>query len=70
MSFENLRAGIDLLVNSIRKRPEHAAVLQEQLRDKLAEMRDLGLPLPEDLQRMEEWLEQDEAPGDFDNMPV
>ena len=70
MSFENLKAGIYLLMDSIQKRPEDAHILQEQLREKLAEMRDLGLPLPENLQRLEEWLEQNDAPGDFDNMPV
>jgi hypothetical protein len=71
MSFENLKAGIDLLMQEIVERPEDAHVLQEQLREKLAEMRDLGLPLPEDLEKLEKFLEEQEEGGpDFDNMPV
>lgn len=71
MSFENLKAGVNLLMQEMVERPEDAHILQEQLREKLAEMRNLGLPLPEDLVRLEKYLE--EAEGDqspFENMPV
>lgn len=70
MSFENLKAGIDILMQDMVERPEDAHILQEQLREKLAEMRSLGLPLPQDLVELEKFLEDEEDGEDFDNMPV
>jgi hypothetical protein len=70
MSFENLKAGISMLMQEIVERPEDAHVLQEQLREKLAELKSLGLPLPEDLVELEQFLEDEEGGEDFDNMPV
>lgn len=70
MSFEQLKAGVALLMDEIEKRPEDMHVLQEQLREKISEMRGLGLPVPEDLLRFEDQIEQYEADDMFDNMPV
>jgi len=61
MSFEDLKVGIQMLLEQMTDRPEDAHELQEMLREKLAEMRGLGLPLPEDLVELEKRLEQDLA---------
>lgn len=70
MAFEDLKAGIALLLQEIEKRPEDRHVLQEELREKIAEMRGLGLPVPEDLLRLEDQLDQNDADDMFDNMPI
>ena len=59
MAFENFRLQLALLMDEIAKNPEDAHELQESLREKLAEMQALGLPLPEDLVGLEEYLEED-----------
>lgn len=70
MAFEQLKAGIALILEEIEKRPEDRHILQEELREKIAELRALGLPVPDDILRLEDELEQDEADDTFDNMPV
>ena len=70
MAFEALKAGIALLLEEIEKRPEDRHVLQEELREKIAELRGLGLPVPDDILRLEEQLDQDDADDMFDNLPV
>lgn len=73
MAFEEIRAAIDLLLQEIVKNPDDAHVLQEQLREKISELKALGLPVPADLLQFEEDLAEG-ADGDnedfFDNMPV
>lgn len=59
MAFEQFRAGIALLLDEIAANPANAHELQEALREKLAEMQGLGLPLPEDLVGLEQYLEED-----------
>ena len=59
MAFEQFRAGIAMLLDEIAANPSNAYELQEQLREKLAEMQGLGLPLPADLVGLEEYLEAD-----------
>jgi len=61
MSFEELKVGIQMLLEQMTERPEDAHELQEMLREKLAEMPGLGLPLPDDLVELEKRLEQDLA---------
>ncbi len=58
MAFEELKAGIALLLDEIEKRPEDRLALQEQLREKIAEFRAFGLPVPEDIARLEKELEK------------
>ncbi len=58
MAFEELKAGIALILEEIEKRPEDRLELQEELREKIAEFRSLGLPVPEDIARLEKELEQ------------
>ncbi len=61
MPFENLKAGIALLIEQMTDNPEDAHQIQESLREKLAEMRGLGLPLPQDLVDLEARLKLDLA---------
>jgi hypothetical protein len=61
MPFENLKAGIALLIEQMTDNPEDAHQIQESLREKLAELRGLGLPLPDDLVALEKRLELDLA---------
>lgn len=58
MAFEQFKAQIAMLMDEIAARPDDAHVLQESLREKLAEMRALGLPVPEDLVALERALEE------------
>jgi len=57
MALETFKARIALLMDEITARPEDAHALQERLRETLAEMRGLGLPLPDDLVALEAALE-------------
>lgn len=59
MAFEQFRAGIAMLLDEIAANPSNAHELQESLREKLSEMQALGLPLPDDLVGLEEYLEDD-----------
>ncbi|WP_372603900.1 hypothetical protein [Actibacterium sp.] len=70
MAFEQLKAGIALLMEEIEKRPEDRHVLLEELREKLAELRGLGLGVPNDLEVLIDRLDDDDADDIFDNMPV
>ncbi|MGB8621888.1 MAG: hypothetical protein WCD16_03620 [Paracoccaceae bacterium] len=70
MAFEQLKAGIALILEEIEKRPEDRHILQEELREKIAEMRSMGMEVPEDIQRLEQQLEDDDADDLFNDMPV
>lgn len=68
--FENIRESIIMLMDEIAARPEDRHVLQEALREKVAELRAMGQPVPEDILRLEEALEDPEADDFWNNMPV
>ena len=70
MAFEDLKASIGAILDEIAKRPEDRHVLQEQLREKIAEFEAMGLPVPADIRRFEAELSEDDADDLFDNMPV
>ncbi len=70
MAFEDLKAAIGAILDEIARRPEDRHVLQEQLREKIAELEAMGLPVPADYRRFERELAEDEAEDLFDNMPV
>ena len=53
MAFEALKAQAYMILNEISAQPEDRHVLQERLRETLSELSALGLPLPEDLVRLE-----------------
>ena len=57
MALEQFRVQIAMLMDEITKAPDDVHELQEALREKLAEMQALGLPLPEDLVELEQYLE-------------
>ncbi len=70
MAFETMKAAISALMDEIVARPEDRHVLQEQLREKIAELEAMGMPVPEDFRRFEAELSEDDADDLFDNMPV
>jgi hypothetical protein len=66
MAFETLKAAILVLMDEIEATPEDRHVLQEQLREKLSEMKTLGLPMPADLVALELALEDAQNDAGFD----
>lgn len=70
MAFEEIKAAIDVLMAEIAKQPEDSHVLQEQLREKISELRSLGLPVPADLKQFEDALSRGEDDDPFDNLPI
>ncbi len=68
--FESLKASITLLMEEVVARPEDRHVLQEALRGKIAELRALGLPVPDDIVQLEKALEDPESEDLWDNLPV
>ncbi|WP_460275873.1 hypothetical protein [Celeribacter sp. ULVN23_4] len=61
MAFEALKVQVYMILDEIAARPEDRHILQENLREKLAELSALGMPLPEDLVRLEAQLEDRSA---------
>ncbi|MBN9552116.1 MAG: hypothetical protein J0H31_25470 [Alphaproteobacteria bacterium] len=59
MALEAIKAQIDLLLQEMINQPEDEHEIQEQLREKLGEMRAMGLPLPADLVELEKRLDDD-----------
>lgn len=61
MAFEALKAQVYMILDEIAARPADRHILQEQLREKLSELRGMGLPVPQDLVELELALEKGEA---------
>lgn len=59
MALEAIKAQIDLLLQEMINQPEDEHEIQEQLREKLRELRAMGLPLPADLVELEKRLDDD-----------
>jgi hypothetical protein len=59
MAFESIKAEIDLLLAAMINQPEDVREIHEQVREKLNELRAVGLPLPADLVALEERLDAD-----------
>lgn len=57
MAFESIKAEIAMLLDQITNQPHDKHELQEQVRELLNGMKAEGLPLPADLQALEEELE-------------
>lgn len=70
MAFEEIKAAIDALMAEIAKQPEDTRVLQEQLRERIAELRALGMPVPADLKQFEDALSGGEDEDPFENLPI
>jgi len=58
MAFEEIKAQISLLLEEMVNQPEDEHEFLEQVREKLNEMRAMGMPLPEDLVALEKQLEE------------
>lgn len=59
MALEQIKAQIGLLLQEMVNQPEDAHEIQEQLREKLSELRAMGMPLPADLVELEKRLDED-----------
>lgn len=57
MAFEDLKAELALLIDQMETKPEDRHELYLQIREKLNEMRAFGMPVPEDLLKLEKDLE-------------
>lgn len=57
MALDELEAQINLLLTSIEENPEDIHEIHQLIRQKLAQMRALGLPMPADLVELEQKLE-------------
>jgi hypothetical protein len=66
MAFESIKAELDLLLAAMVNQPEDIHEIREQLREKLNELRAMGMPLPADLVALEAKLDRDED-GDADD---
>lgn len=59
MALEDFKAQIALLLDEAAERPEDTHALQEQIREQLAVLKAMGMPLPQDLVDLEQALEED-----------
>ncbi len=57
MAFEAIKAEIALLLNQMENQPQDRHELHLMLLEKLNEMRAFGLPVPQDLLKLEQELE-------------
>jgi hypothetical protein len=56
MALEEIKAQISLLLEEMVNQPEDEHEVLEQLREKLNELRAMGMPLPDDLVALEKQL--------------
>lgn len=61
MEWDEMQAELSLLVTQMETQPEDRREIYLQLREKLNEIRAMGLPLPDDLVRLERELEAEFA---------
>ena len=61
MAFEQLKMQISLLLTQMQNEPEDRHEIYLQLREKLNELKAVGMPLPDDLVNMERELEAEFA---------
>jgi predicted nucleic acid-binding Zn-ribbon protein len=59
MALEQIKAQIALLLEEMINQPQDHHEIQEQLREKLSELRAMGMPLPADLVELEKRLDAD-----------
>ena len=58
MALEEIKARISLLVEEMVNQPEDEHEVLEQLRERLNELRAMGMPLPDDLVALEKQLDE------------
>jgi hypothetical protein len=66
MAFEKLKTDISYLLTAMQNEPEDRHEIYLQLHDKLNEMKAFGMPLPDDLVKLEQDLASEfasEQPG-------
>jgi hypothetical protein len=61
MAFEKLKMDISMLLTEMQNEPEDRHEIYMQLHEKLNEMKAFGMPLPEDLVKLEAALEAEFA---------
>jgi hypothetical protein len=61
MALEELQAQVAMLLARLEEDPKDAHELHELIREKLEQMKAMGLPLPSDLVELETKLERDFA---------
>jgi hypothetical protein len=61
MAFDDLKMKISLLLTEMQNEPEDRHEIYLQLKEKLSELKAVGMPLPDDLVRMEQELEDEFA---------
>jgi hypothetical protein len=59
MALEQIKAQISLLLEAMVNQPEDQHEVHEQLRERLNELRAMGMPLPSDLVELERRLDAD-----------
>lgn len=57
MSFDKLKTDISFLLTEMQNEPQDPHEIYLQIKEKLDELKAFGMPLPEDLVRLEESLE-------------
>ena len=70
MALEEIKAQISLLLEEMVNQPEDEHEFLEQVREKLNEMRAMGMPLPDDLVALEKQLEERFPESSFAAAPV
>lgn len=63
MALEELKAQIAVLLTSLEDNPQDLHELHEVIRQKLAQIKAMGLSLPDDLVQLEKRLEADFTPA-------
>lgn len=61
MSFDKLKTDISYLLTQMQNEPEDPHEIYLQIKEKLDELKAFGMPLPEDLVRLETSLEAEFA---------
>ncbi len=61
MAFDAIKAEIDLLMTRLAGQPEDRHELHELIRERLNQLKAMGMPLPEDLVELELELSEDET---------
>ena len=61
MAFDKLKMDISLLLTQMQNEPEDRHELYLQLKEKLSALKAFGMPLPDDLVKMERDLEDEFA---------
>ena len=61
MAFDQLKMEISLLLTQMQNEPEDRHEIYLQIREKLNELKAVGMPLPDDLVKLEHGLEAEFA---------